>query len=144
MSAASSSPRILLADDHDAFREGVRQLLEHEGFAVVGAVSDGGEALRLARELQPDVAVLDLSMPVLDGFEAAKAIAGACPETKLVALSAHSDPSYVSQALQVGFAGYVFKPRVSEELAHAIRVVQRGLTHLPGGFGTRHQGPVSC
>ena len=140
---ATSTLRILLADDHDAFLEGVRRLLEREGFEVVGAVSNGREALRLARELQPDVAVLDLSMPVLDGFETARAIAGACPETKLVALTGHSDPPYVSRALRVGFAGYVLKPRAAEELVHAIRVVHQGLTHLPQGFWTRRQGSVS-
>ncbi len=89
--------RILIADDHDTFRHEVERFLEREGFAVVGAASNGLEALRLARELQPDVAVLDLSMPVLDGFETAKAMAGVCPLAKLVALTIHSDSPYVAQ-----------------------------------------------
>ncbi len=123
--------RVLIADDHDAFRDEVKRLLEREGFAVVGAASNGLEALKLASELQPEVAVLDLGMPVLDGFKAAKAIAEVCPKTKLVALTIHSAPPFIAHAQSMGFAGYVVKSRTAEELVPAIRDVREGLTHLP-------------
>jgi DNA-binding NarL/FixJ family response regulator len=131
MAQLSKVPRILLVDDHPTFRHWVRKLLEREQFTVVGEASDGQQALILVEKLRPDLVLLDLIMPVLDGFETAGRIPGISPQTKIIALTVHSDVAYVLAAVSVGCAGFVAKSKAADQLAGAIRTVSRGHTHLP-------------
>src|SRR6266581_5245352 len=96
------SLRVLLADDHPVVREGLKSLLQRHGFQVIAEARDGREALRLVRELQPDVAVLDLGMPNLNGMDAARAVIAEAPKTRVVALTVHSEDAYVIEALRAG------------------------------------------
>ena len=121
---------ILLADDHQMVRQGLRALLEQEGFNVVGEAADGHQATRLAQEFLPDVAVLDLAMPLMNGIGAAKAIGQSSPQTKVVVLTMHTEAQYVLEALRAGIRGYVLKSRAASELVQAIREVSRGSTFL--------------
>jgi DNA-binding NarL/FixJ family response regulator len=121
-----NSRRVLLADDAPAVRQSVKGLLEHEGFDVVGEAADGQEAVTLAQALDPDVAVLDLSMPKLSGMGAAREIQRLCPRTYLIVLTAHTEEHQVATALRAGIRGYVAKTEASEDLVRAIEVVSRG------------------
>lgn len=125
--------RVLLADDHQIVRQGLRALLEREGLEVVGEAADGREAVRLAQALSPDVAVLDLAMPQLNGLEAAREILQACPRTKPILLTMHTDDHQIVNALRSGIRGYVVKTQATEELVQAIREVTRGGTYLSPG-----------
>lgn len=125
--------RILLADDHTIFRQGVRALLEREGFRVEGEAADGREATQVAAQVSPDVAVLDLAMPLLNGLDAARAIARVSPRTRSILLTMHTDDPYVTRALQAGIRGYVLKSQATEDLVHAIREVSRGGIYLSPG-----------
>ena len=123
--------RILLADDHAVLRDGVRMILEsHPGLEVVGTVDNGVEAVALAATLRPDVAVLDVAMPGLNGLEAAREIRDACPETEVVILSMHEGEDYLREALRAGAAGYVLKRAAAKELVGAIHAVRRGESYL--------------
>ena len=115
--------RVLLADDHAMVRQGLRLLLQREGLDVVGEAADGQEAVRLATENCPDVAVLDYGMPVMNGLGAAREIMQTCPLTKVILLTMHTDDHYVLEALQIGVKGYVVKNQ-------AINEVLRGLMYL--------------
>jgi len=126
--------RILLADDHAIVRQGLKALLEREGFAVVGEADDGQAAVRLARERCPDVAVLDFSMPLLNGLDAALEILRACPRARVILLTMHTDDHYVLSALQAGVKGYVVKTQASADLVTAIREVLRGMMYLSPGI----------
>lgn len=127
------SLRILLADDHEIVRDGLRALLEREGFTVVGEASDGREAVKLAQDQQPDVAVLDLAMPSLNGVDAAKEIARVSPKTKAVLLTVHAEDQYVLTALRAGISGYVLKTKATADLVQAIKEVSLGKTYLSPG-----------
>jgi DNA-binding NarL/FixJ family response regulator len=118
--------RLLLADDHRLVREGLRALLERAGFEVVAEAGDGYQALELIEELRPEVAVLDIAMPRLNGLEAAHRIARVAPETKVILLSMYKDPEYVHQALRAGARGYVLKEEALAELVEAVHRVARG------------------
>ena len=123
--------KILLADDHKIVREGTRQLLEQSAdMQVVGEASDGLQAVELAGILHPDVIVMDVRMPRLNGIEAARAITKRYPDLKILILSAYDDDSYVFPLLEAGASGYLLKTSSGDELAAAIRLVFAGETAL--------------
>src|SRR5690349_1947121 len=113
--------RIILADDHAVMRRGLRLVLEEQpDFEVVGEASDGREAVSLVESLKPDVAVLDISMPNMNGIEAARQIAGKQQGVSIVVLSMHSDEGYVLRALKAGARGYLLKESPDTDFIHAI------------------------
>jgi two-component system, NarL family, response regulator NreC len=122
--------RILLADDHVMLRQGLRALLEQAGMLVIGEASDGQEALRLAHAQPPDVAVLDIGMPHLNGIETARRLREALPQTKIVLLTMHTDDPYVLEAMQAGAVGYVLKTQAALDIVQAIRDVVQGGIYL--------------
>jgi len=122
--------RIVLAEDHAVVREGLKSLLEGRGFAVVGTASDGVDAVRLCGQLQPDVAVLDFSMPSMNGAAAAGEIQRTSPGTMTVVLSAHREDAFVLEALRAGAKGYVLKSSAANELVTAIEEASRGQVYL--------------
>jgi two-component system response regulator NreC len=125
--------RVLVIDDHLMFRQGLKALLEREGIDVVGDASDGREAIRLARQLQPDVAVVDLVMPVLNGVDAAREITKVSRKTRTILLTMHNEDRYVIDALQAGIKGYVLKTQAAPDLIVAIMEVFKGGTYLSPG-----------
>jgi DNA-binding NarL/FixJ family response regulator len=114
-------------------RQGLKALLEREGFDVVGEASDGREASRLAHDLSPDVAILDIAMPLLNGIEAGRAISRGCPSVRMIALTVHTENHYVMAALEAGFSGYVLKSQAAAQLVRAIKEVSRGSVYLSPG-----------
>ena len=125
------SIRIVLADDHSIMREGLRLLIErHPDLEVVGEADNGRKAVELAHELKPDIVVMDVSMPDLNGMEATRQIAGKVEGVRVVALSMHSGREFVMDMLQAGVSGYILKESCPEELARAIRLVAAGKTCL--------------
>jgi DNA-binding NarL/FixJ family response regulator len=130
--------RVLLADDHAVVREGLRVLINAQpGLEVVGEAGDGAEAVALADRLDPDVVVVDVSMPGMGGAQATTRLRAARPDRKVVALTVHEDKSYLRLMLEAGAAGYVLKRAAAVELVQAIRAVAAGGTYLdPGMAGT--------
>jgi DNA-binding NarL/FixJ family response regulator len=126
--------RVLLADDHVIVRQGLKALLEREGLEVVGEASNGHEALQMAETARPDVAVLDLSMPLLNGLDAAQGILRASPRVRTILLTMHTEDHQVVKALQVGIRGYVLKTQAAEDLVQAIREVSQGRVYLSPGI----------
>ena len=125
------SIKILLADDHKIMRAGLRSLLEKEhDMEVVAEASQGRNAVRLAREHAPDIVIIDITMPDLNGVEAARQILSETPGIKVVALSMHSDEQFIAGMLKAGASGYLLKDCAAEELCHAIRAVMAGETYL--------------
>ena len=125
------SIKIILADDHKIVRDGLRSLLEkHSGMEVIAEAADGRNALKLVRELKPDVIVMDITMPDLNGIEATRQITSGYPDVKVIALSVHSDKRFVLGMLQAGATGYLLKDCAFEELADAIRAVVETHTYL--------------
>jgi len=123
--------RILLADDHGMLRDGVRMILEAQpSFQVVATADNGNDAVALAKAWQPDIAVLDVTMPELNGLEAARQIRVECPQTQVVILSMHEGEDYLREALRAGAAAYVLKRAVAKELVGAIEAVLRGEPYL--------------
>jgi two-component system response regulator NreC len=119
--------KILLADDHKMLREGLRRLLDSQpGMRVIGEAATGKEAVQKAGELKPDVVVMDLSMPQLNGLQATRLLKASHPEIKVVILTAHEDESYLSELCQAGANGYVLKRSPGEDLIQAINTVTRG------------------
>ena len=119
--------RILIADDHAVVREGTRRILEQEpDMEVVGEAGDGEEAVNLATSLKPDVAIVDVSMPKMDGIEATRRIKAACPSINVLILSAYDDDQFIFSLLEAGAAGYLLKSIRSRELLDAVRAVYSG------------------
>ena len=125
--------RIVLADDHVLVRQSLRSLLEREGFQVVAEASDGQEALRHVELLQADIAVMDISMPILNGLNAAREMSRSFPKTKIILLTQHDEGQYISEAMDAGVKGYVLKNQVASDLLQAIRQVSRGQVYLSPG-----------
>jgi DNA-binding NarL/FixJ family response regulator len=121
---------LLLADDHQLVRQSLISLLEHEGFEVVGEASDGRTAVRLVQELSPEIAVLDMVMPGLNGIDAARQIQRASPRTKSILVTMYAERQYVVQALRAGIRGYVLKSQGAHDLIQAIREVHHGAIYM--------------
>ncbi len=129
--------RILLADDHRLFREGIAALINaRQDMETVGGMgaSDGKEAIRLAIEFSPDVAFLDVGMPILNGIEAARILTASCPRTKIIGLSGHGEHRLIVDMLRAGASGYVLKNSPFEELVAATHAVVGGKTHIDPEF----------
>jgi DNA-binding NarL/FixJ family response regulator len=123
--------RVVLADDHEVVRSGLRALVDGTtGMGVVGEARDGTEAVRRACELRPDVVVMDVSMPGLDGAEATERIRRECPSVRVLALTMHEDRGHLSRLLHAGAAGYLPKRAAADELVRAIQVVAGGGTYV--------------
>jgi two-component system, NarL family, response regulator NreC len=129
------STRILIADDHRIVREGLRSLLEDQtGITVVGEAEDGRKAVELASRLRPDIVIMDLTMPGLNGIEATRQITASHSDMKVIALSIHTDRRFVRQMFEAGASGYVLKEGAFEELARAIRAVASGQAFVSPGI----------
>ena len=126
---------VLLVDDHSLVRRGFRRILEdEEGMKIVGEASDGVEAIRLAGELKPNVVVMDLSMPELDGVQATKEIVKHLPDTQVLILSMHAEDNYVRNALDAGAKGYLLKSAIDVDLVGAIQSVAEGKRYVGSGL----------
>ena len=125
-----SSIRVLLADDHRMLREGLRRSLTDEGFDVVGEADNGEQAVALAAELQPDIVLMDVSMPQMDGVEATRAIRATGTETRILMLTMHADKDVLADAIRAGASGYLVKDCSTDEVAEAIRMAANGDTDL--------------
>ena len=125
--------RIVLADDHLIVRQGLRALLDLEGFAVVGEAENGRDAVKLAQTHRPDVVVLDLKMPTLNGLDAGREILQNRYATAAILLTMHTEEHQIAMALRAGIRGYLLKTQAAEDLVHAIREVVRGEIYLSPG-----------
>src|SRR5882762_6112463 len=108
--------RVALADDHVLVRQGLKSLLEREEFKVVAEAADGQEAVTQAVSLHPDITIMDISMPMLNGIDAARELGRACPKTKVILLTQHEEDQYILEALEAGVKGYVLKNQVASDL----------------------------
>lgn len=139
--SAATRTTVLLVEDHEVVREGLRALLDAEAdLSVVGEAADGHEAVALARALHPDVVVMDIAMPRLNGLEATRQILAAAPATRVLILSAHSDDEYVERAVELGAVGYVLKQSSLADLAHAIREARVGALYVSPSIAERVRG----
>ena len=131
---------VLLAEDHTVVREGLRLLLELDAhLEVVGEAKEGREAVALAKKLRPDVVLMDIAMPRLNGLEATRQVLEALPSTKVLILSAHSDDAYIENATESGAVGFLLKQTSAHDLCRAIREVQTGKTFFAKGVGSLNQ-----
>ena len=123
--------RVLLADDHAVVREGLKALINvHPDMEVVGEAANGKAACDKTKELQPDVVVMDISMPEVNGVEATRDVRRKCPDVRVLALTVHEERSYLRDLIEAGASGYVLKRSAAEDLVHALRVVARGDMYL--------------
>ena len=121
---------VVLADDHPIFRQGLKALIEKEGFSILGEGMDGFEAVKLAEKFHPDIVILDFSMPRLNGLDAAKEILRVSARSKVILLTVHREEQYVLEAMAAGVKGYVLKSEAATGLVEAIREVYRGNAYL--------------
>ena len=126
--------RVVLADDHVIVRQGLTAQLEREGLKVVGEAADGTQAVQRAKELRPDVVVLDFAMPTLNGIDAARAIHQAVPTTKMLLLTMYTEDQYVLEGLRAGIRGFIRKTQAMADLVRAIQEVLAGTVHLSPGM----------
>ena len=136
MSNSSHNVRVLIADDHGIIRDGVRSVLTHDlGMEVVGEAADGQQAVRLARELHPDLVLMDINMPGMNGIEATRIICNEMPEVKIVVLSMFSDKRYVMEMLSLGVSAYLLKDCATRELSVALDKVIHNKTYISPDIG---------
>lgn len=141
--------RLVLCDDHRMMRDGLRIILENAGLAVVGEAADGRQAVQLAEQLSPDIVVMDVVMPELNGVDATRAIRARCPSVKVLGLSMMAEPRYVQTLLGAGASGYLLKSSAADELLEAVQAVADGgtfvspcLAGMPGsGLGSTDGAP---
>jgi two-component system, NarL family, response regulator NreC len=126
--------RVLIADNHVIVRQGLKAYLERGGIQIIGEASDGQEAVSLAIKLLPDVAILDIGMPILNGIDAARELKQSLPKTKTVLLTRHNEDQYVTAALRAGVRGYILKTQAATDLVQAIQQVSRGEIYLSPGI----------
>lgn len=126
--------RVVVADDHQVVLQGIKSILDRDGFEIVGEAADGAKAVAQALDLQPDLVVMDVTMPVMTGIEAAVQIRRAMPSAKLILLTVHTENRYILEALRSGVRGYVLKSRAASELLEAIREVLNGRMYLSPGI----------
>src|SRR5882724_2227290 len=124
------SIRAILADDHVLVRQGLKSLLEREKIAVLAEASDGQELIRLAQTHKPDIVVVDISMPILNGIDAVRELVKTCPKTKSILLTQHEDDQYIREALEAGVRAYLLKSQAAKDLLQAIQQVLRGGVYL--------------
>ncbi|GGC01324.1 DNA-binding response regulator [Marinobacterium zhoushanense] len=141
--------KVILVDDHPLVLDGIRARLEDEpGISVVGEACNGQQAVDKARELKPDVMLMDVSMPVMNGFEATRELRQSCPEVRVLILSMHDNREYILQLIQSGASGYILKDVSSEEMVKAIETVHQGGTYFSSGASqtlfSRFDEPVSA
>lgn len=122
----SSVIRVLIADDYCLFVEGLQLLINRDGIEVVGSALTGRQTIALTSQLKPDVVLLDIRMPDMDGLQALSAIKASCPETSIIILTSFNTPEYITRAISLGAAGYLMKDTTSESLINAIRTVASG------------------
>ncbi len=122
--------RVLLADDHRMLREGLRRSLTEEGFDIVGEAENGEQAVQMAADLQPDVVLMDVSMPEMDGVEATRSIRGTDTSTRVIMLTMHADKEVLAEAIRAGASGYLVKDCSTDEVAEAVRMAVQGDTAL--------------
>ncbi len=125
--------KLILADDHELVRQGLKALLEREGFVVLGEASDGREAVRLSARMCPEIAILDVAMPSLNGVDAARELSKLPRPPKAILLTRHDEDEYVIESLRAGVRGYVLKNQAATDLVQAIRQVARGDVYLSPG-----------
>lgn len=128
---------VLLVENHAIVRQGLRRLLEDRGVDVVGEAEDGREGIRMAGELNPDVVVMDISLPRLGGIEATRRVRKAHPEIKVIMLTIHDEESYIYKSLDAGANGYMVKEKATDDLLHAIDAVMKGNIYLSPNFSPR-------
>jgi DNA-binding NarL/FixJ family response regulator len=129
--------RVIISDDHTLLREGLKSLLQWNGFKVVGEAGDGRTAVKLAKKIKPDIVILDISMPFLNGIEAARQISNEVPDARIIIMSMHCADHFVLAALHAGAAAYLLKDTVFEELLVALRSVSKRQVYLsPAIAGT--------
>lgn len=128
------STKVLLADDHTLVRQGLKAFLEKLGFQVTCEASNGQEAVEMVAKAQPDVAILDVSMPILNGIDAARELKRLSPKTKVIVLTKHDEAQFVTDAIRAGVHGYVLKSQVANDLHQAILDVLRGSVYLSPGI----------
>jgi len=137
LNTSANKIRVVIADDHVIFREATRALLERDGFDVIGEAGDGETAISMVQKLLPDVVILDIGMPIINGLDAAKAIARDVPGIFMIVLSVHEEEVYMVEALRAGVHGYVLKSQSDGELSQSINAVSLGAIYLAPGISER-------